>query len=546
MKYKIILCFIIIIAIFFRFWGLGTNPPLLNWDEVAWGYNAYSIGIDGKDEFGKFLPVSYLESFGDYKPPVYAYLDVLPVKIFGLNAFATRFPSALFGVFTVLATYYLAKRLFYKSSGKEWLGLAASGILAISPWHIMLSRGAFEANVATFFIVCGVWLFLEAMEGKKWYLIFSAISLVLSLYTFNTARIVSPLLVIFLTIIFWKKLWKIKPVVVVSAIIGILILLPSVKFLFSPQAKLRFQEVNIFSDISLIKTSNQEIANDSNSPISKIIHNRRVIYSLAYLKHYFDNLDPNFLFITGDPNPKFSTQQTGELYLWDLPFLIIGILFMFKRREGFWYIVPLWLLLGIIPAATARETPHALRTETTLPTFQIFIAYGLVTVVMYIKNTFKNKTYKKIIYVFIGLGILLNLFYYQFEYNAHYAYEFSGDWNYSYKDSVSYVSSVKNNFKNVYITEALGRPYIYYLFYTHTLPSVYRKTAVIQRDVFGFVDVKKFDKYTFVPDISTISKQKNTLYINVYNQVPNNAHILKTFTLLNGQPSLVAYDFTNI
>src|SRR5438270_5115493 len=108
---KFLLIGIILLALLLRFIALGNNPPSLTWDEAAWGYNAYSLGIDGKDEFGRFLPVDFLESFGDFKPPVYAYLDVLPVKIFGLTEFATRFPSALFGVLTVLITYVLTKEL---------------------------------------------------------------------------------------------------------------------------------------------------------------------------------------------------------------------------------------------------------------------------------------------------------------------------------------------------------------------------------------------------------------------------------------------------
>src|SRR3989338_6144360 len=112
---KILPLTIIVIAILLRFWMLGQNPPSLTWDEAAWGYNAYSLGIDGKDEFGRFLPLDYLESFGDFKPPVYAYLDIIPVKIFRLTEFATRFPSAFFGVLTVSITYLLVKRIFYKS-----------------------------------------------------------------------------------------------------------------------------------------------------------------------------------------------------------------------------------------------------------------------------------------------------------------------------------------------------------------------------------------------------------------------------------------------
>src|SRR3954466_14476930 len=93
---------IVLLAATLRLYHLGTNPPSLSWDEVAWGYNAYTLGIDGKDEFGRFLPVDYLESYGDFKPPMYAYLDVIPIKIWGLTPFAVRFPSALFGTLTVL------------------------------------------------------------------------------------------------------------------------------------------------------------------------------------------------------------------------------------------------------------------------------------------------------------------------------------------------------------------------------------------------------------------------------------------------------------
>src|SRR3989344_1873232 len=114
-----LLLLIILLAIVLRLWQLGINPPSLTWDETAWGYNAYSLGIDGRDEFGRFLPLDYLESFGDFKPPVYAYLDIFPVKIFGLNEFAVRFPSALFGVLTVLVTYFLTKRIFWDSKSKD-------------------------------------------------------------------------------------------------------------------------------------------------------------------------------------------------------------------------------------------------------------------------------------------------------------------------------------------------------------------------------------------------------------------------------------------
>lgn len=526
---------VIFLAFFLRFWGLGSNPPALTWDEAAWGYNAYSLGIDGKDEFGRLLPLDYLESFGDFKPPVYAYLTVLPVKIFGLNEFSTRFPSAFFGVLTVLTTYFLVKKIF---KSNEAIALLSSFLLAISPWHINLSRAAFEANIATFFLVAGVWLFLEAVQGRKYFLIFSAVAFVFSLYTFNTARIVAPLLVLSLGLGFRKPLLAKKKETIVALVVGILLLLPTLRFFLSPQASLRFREVNIFSDINIIKTTNQEIANDKNTWWSRIIHNRRLAYGREFLKHYFDNLYPDFLFIKGDGNPKFSTQDVGQLYLWELPFLIGGALLLFKKREGEWWLIPVWLALGIIPAAIARETPHALRIETTLPTFQIITAYGFINLMQLIK---KKKT---LIVSITYLLLFINFIYYFHGYWSYYPKEFSGEWQYGYKEAVNYIKSVENQYEKIYFTEGLGRPYIYLLFHSQYDPQKFRKEAIIEREVYGFVHVREFGKYQFAGNLNSYHGQgQKVLFVDVPDKIPENANIQQVFSLLNGKPVLIAYTF---
>jgi len=492
MKRTYLLVFILLVAAILRFYQLGSMPPSLTWDEAAWGYNAYSLGIDGKDEFGRVLPYTYLESFGDYKPPVYAYLDILPVKVFGLNEFATRFPSAFFGTLTVLLTYFLVKGLFETSIIKsnstkhyfEDLALISALILAISPWHIMLSRAAFEANVATFFLVSGVTSALYWIRKKQlFFLILSMLSFVLSLYTFNTSRVVAPLLITLLVISFWRVLWQRKKDIIIAGIIGIILVSSLIPFIFSPQAKIRYNEVNIFSDISVIKTANQEIINDGNTSWSKIIHNRRWLFTIDYLSHYFDNFSSSFLFIKGDHNPKFSTQDVGELYLMSLPFLLIGGFLLFKKKEGYWWIVPAWLLLGIIPAATARETPHALRIEATLPTFQLLVAYGLLNTFLFLKQHL-NKIQWKSIGIIVGLLYLVNISYFLHGYYQHYAWRYSGEWQYGYKESIAYAQIQQEKYDNIIVTPVLGRPYVYYLFYLHMLPAEFRKEAKVQRDVF--------------------------------------------------------------
>lgn len=537
----ILLAAIITVAAFVRIYQIGDIAPSLTWDEVAWGYNSYSLGIDGRDEFGVFLPYDYLESFGDFKPPLYAYVGIIPVKIWGLSEFATRFPSAFFGILTVLVTYFLVKEIFYKSKINEYYAIFSSFLLAISPWHINLSRGAFEANVAQFFIVSGLYFFLLAVRKNMWYLCLSSFLLVLSFYTFNTARVFVPIIVVLLGLIYIKKLWKHKTASLSAFFLGLMLLFPIIGFLFSPQASLRFKEVNIFTDPEVVEIANQEIENDGNSLVSKALHNRRLKHSVSFLTHYFDHFSPSFLFTKGDGNPKFSTQDVGQLYIWSIPFLIVGGFLIFRKREGKWWIVPIWLLTGIIPAATARETPHALRIETVLPMFQIFIAYGFVNTMLYFKSRIhKSWLFKLTLYGFL-IMLIFNFVYYLYGYYVHYAREFSKQWQYGYKEALEFTEENKDKYDEIYFTDKLGRPYIYYLFYSKTTPQEFRNDYDVERDVFGFVKVKRVGKYNFRDYLEIDEKGKEFLYVNDHLNVPDDATVLKTINNLAGEPALVIY-----
>ncbi len=536
---KFLLCLIVLIAAFLRFYQLNSNPPGLNWDEAAWGYNAYSLGIDGRDEFGRFLPWKFIESYGDYKPPVYAYLDIIPVKLFDLNAFSVRLPSALLGVLTVLLTYFLIKEIFYKTRGDpktELIALLGALFLAVSPWHVMLSRGAFEANVSTFFIVMGVWTFLRSINKNAWLLVLSSASFALSFYTFNTARILVPLVVLVMAFMFRKFLLTHVKQTLVAIVIGLILVVPLVPFLVSPQAKLRFQEVNIFSDPEIVKTSNKEALTGNGTIVEKAFANRRILFGSEFLKHYADNLNPRFLFIQGDGNPRFSTQDVGELYLIDLPFLLLGLYFLFKNKDGYWWLIPVWFLLGIIPAATARETPHALRIETVIPTLQILVAIGLVEFIFMFK-----KHRQMAMGAFLAL-LGVSTFYFYHGYTAHYAREYSSEWQYPYMATVAYVKSQQNNFKSIEMTEELGRPYIYFLLYTKYNPKSFRANAKIDREALGFVHVRSFDKYKFLKNVDSPNLEPGVMYINLANHLPGGTKKLKTFYNLDGSPALVAYE----
>src|SRR5260221_851736 len=222
------------------------------------------------------------------------------------------------------------------------------------------------------------------------------------------------------------------------------------------------------------------------------------------------------------------------MYLWDLPFFVIGILFLFLQRKGKWWIVPIWLLVGIIPAAVARETPHALRTEVTLPMWQIFTAYGFITITQMMKR------YQQV--VVSGLFILLFLFlgYYLHGYYTHYSKEFSAEWQYGYKDAIDYVKDHEKNYNIVYIS-GLERPYIYTLFYLKYPPEQFRQTAVVTTDAFGFIHVMSFDKYKFIDNPGQAHQKGKALFITSAALVPQKAKVLKIFNFLDGSAELVAF-----
>src|SRR3972149_12039582 len=315
MKRAFLIFLVVLLAFILRFYNLNSIPPSLYWDEASLGYNAYSILLTGRDEHERFLPVTNFAAFGDYKPPGYIYAAVPFIALFGLNEFAIRFPAAFFGVLTVLLTYLIARKIFED----EAIALLSAFFLAISPWHLQFSRGAFEANLGLFFSALGIYLFLKFALDKHIYILFSALSFLAGMYTFTGQRLFVPFILLVLAIQFRKQVFAQIKIVLITALIAGILFWPL--FIFTTQTiegRLRFDEVTIFKDLQPINDSIRYRARDNFSWWSDIIHNRRLFYSYEYLTHYFDSFNPRFLFTKGDVNPRLSVQEVGELYYVDL------------------------------------------------------------------------------------------------------------------------------------------------------------------------------------------------------------------------------------
>ena len=363
----IILGIILFLAAFLRFYRISSNPPSLYWEEAALGYDAYSILKTGKDWHGNSWPLVAFESFGDYKPSLYFYAAVPSIALFGLNEFAVRFPSAFFGTLTVLLVYFLIK--------ERRVALVAALLLAISPWHLQFSRAGFEANLGLFFTCLGAWLLFKILEKPKYSALFlsaSGGSFAASMYAYHANRVFIPLFLITLLLIYRQRK------IFLTGLLVALLALPIFLKLNSPEIKQRFAETSAFATLDPIIKSNQLIQADGGGIIARLIHHRFWQYADIFFKSYSSHFNFNYLFLSGDTNPRHSIQTVGCLYLIQLPFLIYGILIALKRRQPQDLSLLAWLLLAPVPAGLTLATPHALRSLPMLIPLTIFTALGVV------------------------------------------------------------------------------------------------------------------------------------------------------------------------
>jgi len=177
------------LSLFFRFYKLGQVPPGPNRDGASIGYTAYSILKTGSDEYGQFLPLS-IKSFGDWKLPLYTYLTVPVVFIFGLNEVATYLVTVLAGLTNLIFLYLLAKQ-FFPQKKEKFIPLFSLIILAFLPWHLHFSRYNHEGNLGLALITAGVYFFLQGLKRPK-FLLLSSLLFGLTLYTYHAYLLFTP------------------------------------------------------------------------------------------------------------------------------------------------------------------------------------------------------------------------------------------------------------------------------------------------------------------------------------------------------------------
>lgn len=521
-----VLIVIILLAFVLRFYRLDSYPAL-NADEAAIGYNAYSLLMTGKDEHGHPWPIHF-QSFNDYKPGLYFYLVLPFVKILGLNELAVRIPNALLSVATIYVVYLLVKELFKK----EDLALISAFFLAISPWHIQFSRGGWEANIATFSITLGVLFSVKYFNNSKKsmvYIVYGILAFVASLYTYHAARVIVPLLGIGLLFIYGKSILKNSKSFIITGILGLILLAPLL-FDFTKGGVLsRAAGVGLFSDPgprSRVEEQRGEHSNVS-SIFTKALHNKAINYTLAFLGNWGKHYWGEFLFLSGDEVRRNKVPETGEMYLFDIILVPIGLIAISKRfkkeRDG---ILVLWLIIAPIASALTFQAPGALRAENMVIPLTIVSATGFVGVIDLI-HKFK---YKKIVFGFMFLVISWQFARYMHMYYVHMAKEYPYSSQYGVKELINYISEHDGKYQKVLVTDRYDQPYILFLFYTKYDPRTFQNDhQLTQRDQFGFSTVNHFDKYYFasIRFDEARTENPNSLIVGTNEEIPKEANIVK-------------------
>ncbi len=184
---KFILAAILALGVFARLWRFGAVPDGLNQDEAFAAYEAWALLHFGTDSSLHAWPV-YFTAWGSGMNALESYLMLPLLALFGVRRWVIRLPQLLVALASLPAAYGAGRRL-----AGERGGLCCAALLALCPWHILLSRWGLESNLAPGFLLFGLWTFLRAREDGR-FLPLSALFYGLSLYAYSAVWPAMPLL----------------------------------------------------------------------------------------------------------------------------------------------------------------------------------------------------------------------------------------------------------------------------------------------------------------------------------------------------------------
>ena len=473
-KERILITAIIILGFFIRVLFVDKYPAGFNADEYSQGYTAYSILKTGKDEWGVKFPITP-RAYGDYRSPLYTYLIIPSIYIFGLNEFSVRLPNAIYGALAILVLYFVVKELF----NNDTLALISSLFLALSPWHICLSRGAFEANLTTLLLPLGIFFFLKAIKSEKTStinFILSSIFFSLNIFSYYSPRFFTPICVLILVFVYWKDFSR-KKGKSIFVLFFCAVVLGSLLMLLGG-VKTRVSDTSILNPTdkwgSLSERQYDAIFLGLPSKIERFFNNKITFSVNQFWKNYLGYFSFEFLFTKGASEATYGMiPGRGVLYLFELPFIFYTLFLLLKNKDRKLLTILLILVFSPVAASLAKGERAGNRSSTMIPFLQILSAYGLVS----FYELCKKKNYcRKLIFGFF-LGFIVFFAFFMEDYIFHAPKLNSIGMAYGWRQLVDYLNLEGMKYQRVVISKSFSEPQIALAFFQKLDPLLVQKYA---------------------------------------------------------------------
>lgn len=497
-------------------------PPALNSDELLKAFDGASVYRTGMDHHGDSWPLFFKQS-GEYSPPLYIYFAGLFSAFFGNNAYTVRLPSAVLGTLSILLIF-----LFVKEFTSQYIALCAAALLTVSPWSVFYSRIGWEAILQTPLQLAALIMLMKWIKHLRWYWISgSCLFFGLTVYSYPTARLFIPLWLIGIFIIyirtFWTYRWQTTGGIGILVLIVLPLLLFSITHYQAMQA--RFEFLSVF-----------------NRPDGMTL----------FLQQYVQHLSPLFMFWSGNPT-YMNLAGAGTALVVLLPFFLLGLFGIIRKREPIGLVLLIWLVLFAVPASMTYDRydihsmPSPLRASCGIGLIEIISALGIGTCFNFIISA-RLQSLSKYVFATI-IGINGGITYY--DYFMHYPIRSAERWQVGLREAVEYIESHKAEYDRVVISHKVRlHPVALAVFSGHPAEPFsgddYSKYILpfyhyvpVYRD-FGHEDYHMYrgQKYGSIARWYNLAPGKN-LYLAKAGDITDKTPI-KTITYPDGKP---AYEF---
>ncbi len=298
---------------FARVWEYGSLPPGLAEDEASDGVEAMSLARYGMDRNGVSFPVRFI-SWGSGQDVLDSYILIPLVAVFGLSSKVVRFPVLVSGIISLPLIFFLGLKL----RGRVF-GLLAMFLLAISPWHIALSRWGLDANLLPFFFLLGFTCLLLSDSGNHWF-VMAGLVFGLGLYTYINSYLAIPLFLLLVLPFLYQARRIAGKDLLAGLLIFIIMAAPLVLYVLVntfnwPSIHLGPLSVPRFPSVSRVQT---DIVLFQPDPLAELFIRMKGFLTLLITQND-----------TGFDQPGF-----GYLYKFSFPLIFAGGYLFFYRKDG--------------------------------------------------------------------------------------------------------------------------------------------------------------------------------------------------------------------